>query len=144
MGLRLLLPQQKHSHLGDCTIVLDRFVIFVVELSDRRLPERTADGSIDERVRFLGCFDRFASGFVVDSEETRLPAIIGLEPVRVVVQTGAKRHANEIGIGRQSPGEKVVEHAPIEVIGDGFGCPAGFQKRLRINIAIHLVAEHCG
>ena len=99
----------------------DRFVIFIVELSDGRILERTAYGSVYERVRFFGCIDRFASGFVVDSEETRLPAIIGLEPVRVVVQTGAKGHANEIGIGRQSPGEKMVEHPPIKVIGTGSG-----------------------
>jgi len=115
----LLLPQQHPSLLADYSVVLDRLVIILVERLDRRLVARVAHGTVDIRVRFLGRFNRLASGLVVDVEETRLPAVIGLEPVRVVVQAGAKRDANEIGIGRETPEEKVVQHAPIKVIENG-------------------------
>ena len=73
----LLLLQQYLSLLGDCLIMLDRFVIIIVELLDGCLIARPAHGAVDERVRFPGCFDRFASGLVVDGEETRLPPVIG-------------------------------------------------------------------
>ena len=104
----IFLLQQSHSLLADYPVVLDRLVIIVVARLDRRLIARVAHGSVDKRVRFLYRLDRFASGLVVDGEETRLPAVIGLEPVRVVVQTRAKRDADEIGIGCETPREKVV------------------------------------
>ena len=88
--------------------MLDRFVIIIVELLDGCLIARTAHGAVDERVRFPGCFDRFASGLVVDGEETRLPPVIGFGSMRVVVQASAERDTDEIGIGSKAAGEKFV------------------------------------
>lgn len=62
------------------------------------------------RLRFLNRLDKVASGLAANGEETRLATIIRLNPVRVIEQTGAEGHANQVGINCNTPGKQIVQH----------------------------------